>query len=231
VSGLPFGEEQVVGFFLVLGRVSPLFLLAPLFSSKLLPVRARGIVAVALAIGIAPIAAAAGAPLPRDLWELAGLMLKEMLVGGAFAFALAALFAAAQFVPSGRTNPPVGQGRSIESHVRMTPEVAGLLERSCDDCHSNRTDWPWYSNVAPASWFVIDHVNHGRSHLNFSEWGKYSRRDSVELLNGICATTKGGSMPLDSYTLVHRGARLGPRDWQTLCKWAGDEQERIVGVH
>jgi flagellar biosynthesis protein FliR len=95
VNGLPFGEEQVVGFFLVLGRVSPLFLLAPLFSSKLLPVRARGIVAVALAVGIAPIAAA-GAPLPGGVWELGALMLKELLVGGAFAFALAALFAAIQ---------------------------------------------------------------------------------------------------------------------------------------
>ncbi|MGH2948576.1 MAG: flagellar biosynthetic protein FliR [Solirubrobacteraceae bacterium] len=92
---LPFGEEQVIGFFLVLGRVSPLFLLAPLFSSKLLPARARGIVAVALAIGIAPIVAGT-APLPEDVWHLAGLMLKEMLVGMAFAFALAALFAALQ---------------------------------------------------------------------------------------------------------------------------------------
>jgi flagellar biosynthesis protein FliR len=93
-----FGEQQVVGFFLVLARVSPLFLLAPLFSSKMLPVRARGIVAVALAIGIAPIAmnAGDGAPLPLDLWELAGLTLKEMLVGLAFAFALGALFAAIQ---------------------------------------------------------------------------------------------------------------------------------------
>jgi flagellar biosynthesis protein FliR len=90
-----FGEQQAIGFMLVLARISPLFLLAPLFSSKLLPVRARGIVAVALAIGIAPIAAA-GAPLPGDLWELAGLMLKELLVGAAFAFALAALFAAMQ---------------------------------------------------------------------------------------------------------------------------------------
>jgi flagellar biosynthesis protein FliR len=95
VNGLPFSEEQVVGFFLVLGRVSPLFLLAPLFSSKLIPARARGIVAVALAVGIAPIAAT-GVPLPEDVWELAGLLLKEMLVGGAFAFALAALFAAVQ---------------------------------------------------------------------------------------------------------------------------------------
>ncbi len=92
---LPFGEEQVIGFFLVLGRVSPLFLLAPLFSSRLLPARARGIVAVALAIGIAPIAGS-DLPVPEDVWEMAGLMLKEMLVGMAFAFALGALFAALQ---------------------------------------------------------------------------------------------------------------------------------------
>ena len=89
-----FGQQQVLGFFLVLARVSPLFLLAPLFSSKLLPLRARGIVAVALAIGLAPIAAGASGKLPLDLWLLAGLVLKEMLVGTAFAFALAALFAA-----------------------------------------------------------------------------------------------------------------------------------------
>ena len=89
MTGLPFGEQEVIGFFLVLGRVSPLF------SSKLVPARARSIVAVAPAIGIAPLAAA-GAPLPDDVWELAGLMLKELLVGAAFAFALAALFAAIQ---------------------------------------------------------------------------------------------------------------------------------------
>jgi flagellar biosynthetic protein FliR len=95
------GEQQVAGFFLVLARVSPLFLLAPLFSSRMLPLRARGIVAVALAIGIAPIALAAGSDLPvDDLWALGGLMLKEMLVGLAFAFALGALFAAIQVAGS-----------------------------------------------------------------------------------------------------------------------------------
>jgi flagellar biosynthetic protein FliR len=90
-----FAEQEVASFFLVLGRISPLFLLAPLFSSKLLPARARGIVAVALTIGIAPIAMR-GADVPLDLWSIAGLMLKEMLVGAGFAFALAALFAAIQ---------------------------------------------------------------------------------------------------------------------------------------
>ena len=93
-----FGEQQVIGFFLVLARLSPLFLLAPLFSSKLLPVRARGIVAVGLALGIAPIAMNAGeqAVLPTEILELGGLILKEMLVGAGFAFSLAALFAAVQ---------------------------------------------------------------------------------------------------------------------------------------
>jgi flagellar biosynthesis protein FliR len=94
-----FGQQQVIGFFLVLARLSPLFLLAPLFSSKLLPVRARGIVAVGLALGIAPIAMNAGdqaAVLPTEIFELGGLILKEMLVGAGFAFSLAALFAAVQ---------------------------------------------------------------------------------------------------------------------------------------
>jgi len=91
-----FGEQRVVEFFLVLARISPLFLLAPLFSSKMLPPRARGVAAVGLAIGIAPIAAnAPGAgELPTGVWLLAGLLLKELLVGTAFAFALACLFAA-----------------------------------------------------------------------------------------------------------------------------------------
>jgi flagellar biosynthetic protein FliR len=97
-----FGQQQVIGFMLVLARISPLFVLAPLFSSKLLPARARGIVAVGLALGIAPIATGAGdkAVLPTEILELGGLVLKEMLVGFGFAFSLAALFAAIQVAGS-----------------------------------------------------------------------------------------------------------------------------------
>lgn len=88
-----FGEQQVVAFILVLARVSPLFILAPLFSSRLVPARVRGIVAVALAIGLSPVVAP-GQELPLDVMGIAGLVLKEMLVGAAFAFVLGALFAA-----------------------------------------------------------------------------------------------------------------------------------------
>ncbi|MGH2970051.1 MAG: flagellar biosynthetic protein FliR [Solirubrobacteraceae bacterium] len=93
-----FGEQQVAGFLLVLGRISPLFILAPLFSSKLMPARAKSVVAVALAVGIAPIAmrgvGGEAGRLPLELIDLAGLMFKEILVGTAFAFAFGAFFAA-----------------------------------------------------------------------------------------------------------------------------------------
>jgi flagellar biosynthesis protein FliR len=93
-----FSEQQTAGFILVLARISPLFLLAPLFSSKMLPARARGIVAVGLAIGIYPVAmhAGDGRAIPMEIWSFGGLILKEMLVGLAFSFSLACLFAAIQ---------------------------------------------------------------------------------------------------------------------------------------
>ena len=89
-----FGEQQVLAFFLVLARVGPLFVLAPLFSSPLVPMRVRGIVAVALAIGLGPVIGREAGTIDPDLMALAGLLAKEALVGLAFAFALGCLFAA-----------------------------------------------------------------------------------------------------------------------------------------
>ena len=87
-----FGEQQVAGFFLVLARVAPLFVLAPLFSSPILPGRVRGVVAVGISVGLAPLVARGGVPV--DAFGVAGLIAKELLIGLAFAFALGALFAA-----------------------------------------------------------------------------------------------------------------------------------------
>jgi flagellar biosynthesis protein FliR len=91
-----FGEQQVLAFFLVLARLAPLFVIAPLFSSSLVPARARAVVAVGLAVGLSPVAVAAGGgpAVVRDVFELAALLIKEMLVGLAFAYALAVMHAA-----------------------------------------------------------------------------------------------------------------------------------------
>ena len=83
------------------------------------------------------------------------------------AIAVVCVLVGLQFVRPARTNPAFDQSQTIHSRLQMTPQVASILNRSCQDCHSNTTRWPWYSNVAPVSWFVIDHVNHARSHLNY----------------------------------------------------------------
>ncbi|HEV2802384.1 MAG TPA: heme-binding domain-containing protein [Pyrinomonadaceae bacterium] len=143
------------------------------------------------------------------------------------ALALAALFISVQFVRPNRTNPPVEQGRTIEAHTRITPEVAQVFERACKDCHSNRTAWPWYTHVAPVSWYVADHVEHGRRNLNFSEWSTYDQEQADWLLGAICMTATRGSMPLDSYTRLHHAAKLSPADVQTLCAWSQTERDRM----
>jgi hypothetical protein len=144
------------------------------------------------------------------------------------ALGLLSLIIAAQFIRPARSNPTVVETQSIAAHTQLDPQVSAILDRSCADCHSNQTRWPWYSSIAPASWFVIDHVNHGRSHLNFSEWSRYERREAEDLLGAICKEVQNGAMPLTSYTRVHRNAEMSADDVRLLCEWTSAEQERIA---
>lgn len=153
-------------------------------------------------------------------------MLKKIL--RVVAIVVALLFAGVQFVRPAKVNPPVEPGRALENHVTVTTEVAAVLSRACMDCHSNQTRWPWYSNVAPASWFVVDHVNHGRSHLNFSDWARWSPSESAEMLEQVCREVKRGQMPLESYVMLHPDAKLTPADVKTLCDWSNAEADRLT---
>ncbi|HEU4931575.1 MAG TPA: heme-binding domain-containing protein [Pyrinomonadaceae bacterium] len=129
------------------------------------------------------------------------------------------LFAIAQFIRPAKTNPTSESSNALEAHVQVDLPVAQIFNRSCNDCHSNKTRWPWYSHVAPVSWFVIDHVNHGRSHMNFSEWGSYDKNEQRELLDETCRMVKKGEMPLSSYTPMHSDSKLTPADITTICEW------------
>jgi Haem-binding domain len=144
------------------------------------------------------------------------------------ALALVCLFVGLQFVRPARTNPAVDQSQTIRARLQLTPEVAAILDRSCQDCHSNTTRWPWYSNVAPVSWMVIDHVNEGRQHMNLSEWGRNDNRRAKKKLEEMCDEVKEGAMPISSYTLIHRGAKLSAEDVKVLCDWAEAEGARIA---
>jgi cytochrome c551/c552 len=140
---------------------------------------------------------------------------------------LACLFVVAQFSRPARTNPAVDQSLALQAHVQVSPQIASIIDRSCADCHSNKTRWPWYSNVAPVSWFVIDHVNEGRRHLNFSDWGSLNQREAEGMLNEICKEVKSGSMPLTSYTPMHPDSKLSTEDVKTLCDWTNAERLRL----
>ena len=134
----------------------------------------------------------------------------------------------AQFFGPAKTNPASDPAQAVESRLQVTPPVAAIIDRSCNDCHSNKTRWPWYSNVAPVSWFVIGHVNEGRQNLNFSDWGRYTQSDVDGLLKRMCREVKAGTMPLSSYTPLHPGSKPSAEDVKTLCAWTAAERARIA---
>jgi hypothetical protein len=111
----------------------------------------------------------------------------------------------------------------------MTPQVAAILERSCRDCHSHKTVWPWYSNVAPISWLISDDVNKGRQALNMSEWGKLDQDRQDRKLRQICDEISDGIMPLSYYLPMHPHARLSAEDKKIICDWTEAERARLSG--
>ena len=125
-------------------------------------------------------------------------MWKKIIIWGAVA--IVALLLVIQLIPFGRqhTNPPITQEPPWDS-----PQTRELVSQACFDCHSNETKWPWYSNIAPASWLVQRDVNEGRSEMNFSEWDRSGRGEPDEAV-GLVAS---GEMPPGSYLMT---ASRGP---------------------
>ena len=139
-------------------------------------------------------------------------------------FVVTALFVGVQFVRPeriARSEDPLASLRSQES-----ARAVAILERACVDCHSYSTSWPWYSNIAPVSWWVADHVDHGRGHLNFSEWDRYTGSKQRKILGEICEEVESREMPLGSYTWIHRDAVLEESEIRELCSWTTAELRR-----
>jgi Haem-binding domain len=137
-------------------------------------------------------------------------------------------FLGIQFVRPDRSNPPADESLFYANHVRVPPGIARILERSCFDCHSHKTVWPWYSQIAPVSWLVADDVQGGRKHLNFSRWGAYTKVRQLTALNDIVDEVASKGMPLSDYLILHSGARLDSSDRAEIIAWAESEKEKIV---
>ena len=132
----------------------------------------------------------------------------------------------AQFFRPSHVNPPIDPAKTLVATTPVPANVESIFERSCYDCHSNKTVYPWYANVAPLSWWLASHINDGRRELNFSEWGPYSHKRKLHKLKAICDEVKQGDMPLETYLPMHPAAKLSDADRTTICAWASAESKR-----
>jgi hypothetical protein len=126
------------------------------------------------------------------------------------------VFAAAQLVRPERANPPTDPNRTIQAHIGSASGLVTVLDRSCRDCHSNETVWPWYTQIAPVSWLMASGVSEGRKAVNFSEWVAYSREQQRDLLVASCEDARESRMP-GPYAWLRPETRLSAQDIETIC--------------
>jgi hypothetical protein len=128
-----------------------------------------------------------------------------------------------QFVPFGHnhTNPPV-----MAEPQWSSPETRAQFMAACGDCHSNETKWPWYSNVAPMSWLVYDHVMEGRERFDVSQWGQ-----GKNYADEAAEEVQHGNMPLSSYLLLHPEARMSAAQKQALVDGLARTFGSEIGSH
>jgi len=136
-------------------------------------------------------------------------------------------FVAIQFYRPDRTNSPIVHEETLEATTQVPENVAAILKRSCNDCHSNETTYPWYSNISPFSWLLADHIAEGRRELNYSIWNTYTAKKKRHKFDETCEQITSGEMPHSQYLWMHADAQLSEADKKILCEWAEAEKAKI----
>lgn len=134
-------------------------------------------------------------------------------------FALLGILVGIQFIRPNRSNPPVDPALDIQQVLQPPAEVHAILKNACYDCHSNETQYPWYSQISPVSWWLVNHVQEGREHLNFSTIGALALEDRAEIIEEAAEAVQKGEMPLSSYTWTHPAARLSTTQRDVVVAW------------
>jgi hypothetical protein len=137
-----------------------------------------------------------------------------------------ALIAAASVLT--RPTAPSKGGAGLLAGAQIDSDMLATLRRSCGDCHSEETRYPWYSYVAPVSWWLEYHVSQGRRHLNLSRWNEYPLPRKERRLSDIANQVKTREMPLRSYLLLHREAELSNADVDAIFRWTQAERARLI---
>lgn len=151
-------------------------------------------------------------------------MIRKILLG------LLAILLVIQFFRPAKNNSN-DQQYHIKTLYPMSADLTKLMEVACDDCHSNNTRYPWYSNFQPLAWWLDDHIKEGTRHLNFSNLA--SRRIALQnkKLEEVVEMIEEGEMPLYSYTLTHSDARLTADQKKMITDWAKSASDHIKATY
>jgi len=140
-------------------------------------------------------------------------MAKKILI------ALLILLVVIQFIRPAKNVGDVITENDISNTYEMTEAVHSILIQKCYDCHSNNTSYPWYTNIQPVGWWIQSHVDEGKEHLNFSEFKTYTEKKANHKLEELSEAVTDGWMPLDSYVLIHREAKITPEETTMINEW------------
>jgi hypothetical protein len=122
---------------------------------------------------------------------------------------------------------------AIQTKYNVPPEISTILDGACNDCHTNTTKYPWYANVQPAAWWLANHVNEGKEHLNFSEFTNQRIAVQNHKLEEVVEMVKEKEMPLPSYTWfgLHPEADLSDKQRADLTLWAQSLMAQIAAKY
>ena len=132
---------------------------------------------------------------------------------------LGVLFLLIQFIRIDKTNPPIVEGQDFFAIHDAPDAVKTKIKAACYDCHAHTTTYPWYTNIAPVSWWIKGHINNGRGHLNFSSWGEYDAEKRDHKLEECIEYVENGWMPLGSYSWLHPEAKMNDKERRAMVSY------------
>lgn len=145
-------------------------------------------------------------------------MMKKIL------WTLAILMVAIQFIRPSENKSDGPQTNAVDTKYAVSADVKTILEKACNDCHSNNTRYPWYNKIQPVAWWLALHVKKGKKEINFDEFASYSLRRQYHKLEEIEEQVKEGKMPLPSYTITHKDAVLTNEEKDALLAWVASSR-------
>lgn len=133
-----------------------------------------------------------------------------------------------QFFQPEQNNTPPDPELDMLSLVSPPDATVELIRNACYDCHSNQTVYPWYSRVSPVSWYLNRHIVNGKKDLNFSIYGQLGKADKIGVFADFCDVLNAETMPIQSYLLLHKNARLTREERASLCRWTEEEALKVM---